>query len=265
VSILDLFRLDGCVAVVTGSGRGIGRAIALALADAGADVVVTARRAPEVAAVAGEVRARGRRALEAPADLRGDTPERLAAAAVAELGRLDIWVNNAGGTDDPSVRPLSDTAGEQLHDMLELNLVSVLACVRAAAERLPRGGAIVNIASGAGMRAAPGTGAYGAAKAGVLSLTATLAAELAPDGVRVNAVSPGMVPTETFFSALRLTEADLPRLITTVPLGRMGTPEDIAAAVLYLAAPASSWVTGQNLLVGGGREGGRTVEDRWRQ
>jgi hypothetical protein len=83
--------------------------------------------------------------------------------------------------------------------------------------------------------------------------------------VRVNAVSPGMVPTETFFSALKLTEADLPRLIATVPLGRMGTPEDIAAAVLYLAAPASSWVTGQNLLVGGGREGGRTVEDRWRR
>lgn len=265
MSVLDSFRLDGRVAVVTGSGRGIGRAIALALADAGADVVVTARRAPEVAAVAEEVRARGRRALEVPGDLRGDTPERLAVAAVAELGRLDVWVNNAGGTDDPSVRPLANTADEQFRDMLELNLVSVLACVRAAAGRLPRGGAIVNIASGAGMRAAPGTGAYGVAKAGVLSLTATLAAELAPDGVRVNAVSPGMVPTETFFSALRLTEADLPRLTSTVPLGRMGTPEDIAAAVLYLASSASSWVTGQNLLVGGGREGGRTVEDRWRR
>src|SRR5829696_8535929 len=155
MSILDLFRLDGRVAVVTGSGRGIGRAIALALADAGADVVVTARRAAEVGAVADEVRARGRRALEVPADLRGDTPERLAAAAVAELGRLDVWVNNAGGTDDPSVRALSDTTDEQFRDMLELNLVSVLACVRAAASRLPRGGAIVNIASGAGMRPRP--------------------------------------------------------------------------------------------------------------
>jgi 7-alpha-hydroxysteroid dehydrogenase len=161
VSILDRFRLDGRVAVVTGSGRGIGRAIALALADAGADVVLTARRAPEVAAVAEEVRARGRRALEVPGDLRGDTPERLAAAAVAELGRLDVWLNNAGGTDDPSVRPLANTADEHFRDMLELNLVSVLACVRAAAGRLPSGGAIVNIASGAGMRAAPGTGASG--------------------------------------------------------------------------------------------------------
>ncbi len=112
------------------------------------------------------------------------------------------------------------------------------------------------------MRAAPGTGAYGGAKAAQLSLTATMAAELAPSGDRVNAVSPGMVPTDSFFSVLEFTADDLPRLAATVPLGRMGTPEDIAAAVLYLASPASSWVTGQNLLVRGGREGGRSVEHR---
>jgi NAD(P)-dependent dehydrogenase (short-subunit alcohol dehydrogenase family) len=96
----------------------------------------------------------------------------------------------------------------------------------------------------------------------MLNLTLTMAAELAPRGIRVNAVSPGPVPTEAFLRVLDFTEPDLLRLATTVPLGRLGTPEDIAAAVLYLASPAAAWVTGQNLLVSGGRDGGRSVEDR---
>ncbi len=261
-SILELFRLDGRAAVVTGSGRGIGAAIALALADAGADVLVTARRAADVATVAAEVRARGRQALEYPGDLRHGIADDIAQAAVDTFGHLDIWVNNAGGTDDPGVRPLADTTDAQLRDMLELNLVAAVAGCRAAVLRMQRGGAIVNVASGAGMRAAPNTGAYAAAKAALLNVTATMAAELAPRGIRVNAISPGMVPTETFFSALQFTEDDLPALIDTVPLGRMGTPDDMAAAVLYLASPAASWVTGQNLLIGGGRDGGRSVEHR---
>jgi 7-alpha-hydroxysteroid dehydrogenase len=262
-SVLDLFRLDGRVAVVTGSGRGIGRGIALALADAGADVVVTARRSSDVAAVADEVRARGRRAVELPGDLRSaGFPAELAQAAVDRLGGLDVWVSNAGGTDERGVRRLVDTTDDQLRDMLELNLVAAQAGAREAARRMVRGASIVHVASGAGMRAAPNTGPYGAAKAAVLSLTATLAAELAAQGIRVNAVSPGMVPTDSFYEVLQFSEEDLPDLVATVPLGRMGTPEDIAAAVLYLASPAASWVTGQNLLVGGGREGGRSVEHR---
>jgi 7-alpha-hydroxysteroid dehydrogenase len=261
-SILDRFRLDGQAAVVTGSGRGIGAAIAVALADAGADVVITARRAADVSATAEAVRARGRRAVELPGDLRHGITEQLAEAAVAEFGRLDIWVNNAGGTDDAAVRPATETTDAQVRDMLELNFVAAFAGARSAARRMRAGGAIVNVASGAGMRAAPNTAAYGAAKAALLNLTATLAAELAPRGIRVNAVSPGMVPTDSFFNVLEFTEADLPALARTVPLGRMGTPEDMAAAVLYLAAPAASWVTGQNILVGGGRDGGRSVEHR---
>lgn len=263
MTVLDLFRLDGRVAVVTGSGRGIGRGIALALAEAGADVVVTARRSADVFATADDVRRRGRRAVALPGDLRNyGLPDQVARAAVEELGRLDVWVSNAGGTDERGVRPLTQTSDQQLRDMLELNLVAAQAGARAAALRMGPGGAIVHISSGAGMRAAPNTGAYGAAKAAVLSLMATMAAELAPSGVRVNAVSPGMVPTDSFYDVLEFTEADLPRLAATVPLGRMGTPQDIAAAVVYLASPASSWVTGQNLLVGGGREGGRSVEHR---
>jgi NAD(P)-dependent dehydrogenase (short-subunit alcohol dehydrogenase family) len=112
------------------------------------------------------------------------------------------------------------------------------------------------------MRAAPNTGAYAAAKAALLNLTFTMAAELARLGIRVNAISPGMVPTDSFYDVLQFTADDLPKLVDTVPLGRMGTPQDMAAAVLYLASPAASWVTGQNLLIGGGRDGGRSVEHR---
>ena len=263
VTILDMFRIDGSAAVVTGSGRGIGRSIALALAEAGADVVITSRRAADVSAVAAEVRALGRRAVEMPGDLREEgMPQRLAEQCLAHFGRLDIWVNNAGGTDDAHVQPLTATTDEQMRDMLELNVIAAAAGSREAALRMTRGGAIVNIASGAGMRAAPNTGAYAASKAALLNLTQTMAAELAPQGIRVNAVSPGMVPTDSFYRVLQFTEDDLERLAGTVPLGRMGRPEDMAAAVLFFASPASDWVTGQNLLVGGGRDGGRSVEHR---
>ncbi len=263
MSILDLFRIDDRVAVVTGSGRGIGRGIALALAEAGADVVITSRRSEEVTAVADEVRARGRRALEVPGDLKvTGMSERLAEAAIAEFGRLDIWVNNAGGTDDAHVQPLTVTTDDQMRDMLELNVIAAAAGAREAALRMTRGGSIVNVSSGAGMRAAPNTGAYAASKAALLNLTQTMAAELASQGIRVNAISPGMVPTESFYRVLQFTEADIEKLAGTVPLGRMGTPEDMAAAVLYFASPASDWVTGQNILIGGGRDGGKSVEHR---
>jgi len=263
MGILDLFRVDDRVAVVTGSGRGIGRAIAIALAEAGADVVVTSRRAEDVAEVAARVREHGRRALEVPGDLKAPgMPARLAQAAIDEFGRLDIWVNNAGGTDDAHVQPLTATTDEQMRDMFELNLLAAFAGSREAALRMPNGGAIVNISSGAGMRAAPNTGAYAASKAALLNLTMTMAAELAPQGIRVNAISPGMVPTDSFYRVLQFSEDDLAQLARTVPLGRMGTPEDMAAGVLYLASPAAGWVTGQNILIGGGRDGGKSVEHR---
>lgn len=263
MSILDLFLLSGRVAVVTGSGRGIGRGIAIALAEAGADVVVNSRRAEDVAEVAERINERGRRALEYPGDLK-DPQVRigLAEAAIGEFGRLDVWVNNAGGTDDAHVKPMTQVTDDELRDMLELNLIAAAACSREAALRMSAGGSIVNVSSGAGMRAAPNTAAYAASKAALLNLTQTMAAELAPSGIRVNAISPGMVPTDSFHRVLQFTEADHEALARTVPLGRLGTPDDMAAAVLYFASPASSWVTGQNLLIGGGRDGGKSVEHR---
>jgi NAD(P)-dependent dehydrogenase (short-subunit alcohol dehydrogenase family) len=250
--VLDLFRLDGKVAVVTGSGQGIGRGIALALAQSGADVVVTARRSGDIEETAKLVRESGRRAATLAGDIRGDTSERLAALAVDELGSLDIWVSNVGGNDEKDTRELCDTSDEHFRDQLELNLVTAFQGAKAAAERMTAGGTIINIASGAGMRAAPRTGPYGAAKAGMLNMNETLAAELAPKGIRVNAVSPGPVPTEAFMKMLQEPER-LEEYGSVVPLGRFGTPADIGAAVLYFASPASGWVTGQNLLVAGGR------------
>jgi 7-alpha-hydroxysteroid dehydrogenase len=251
VSVLDQFRLDGKVAVVTGSGQGIGRGIAWALADAGASVVLNARRIDDLNITAKGVIERGSRALVVEGDIR-DFSETLAERTVAEFGRLDIWVNNVGGSDDKTVRELIDTPDDVFRSQLELNLTSAFQGCKAAARRMIDGGAIVNISSGAGTRGSPRTGPYAAAKAGMINLTQTLALELAPRGIRVNAVSPGPVATEAFLDVLGVGDK-LHELARTIPLGRTGTPDDIAAAVLYFVSPAASWVTGEHLLVAGGR------------
>lgn len=251
MTILDQFRLDGRVAVVTGSGQGIGRAIAWSLADAGADVVLNARRVGDLADTAAGVRDRGTRAIVVDGDIR-DFSETLAERAVAELGRLDIWVNNVGGSDEKDVHALVDTSDEIFRAQVELNLTSAFQGCKAAANRMPDGGVIVNITSGAGTRGSPYTGPYAAAKAGLINLTQTLALELAERGIRVNCVSPGPVITEAYLDVLGI-EHRLDELIATIPLGRAGTPDDIAAMVLFLCTPAASWITGEHHLVAGGR------------
>jgi NAD(P)-dependent dehydrogenase (short-subunit alcohol dehydrogenase family) len=251
MSLLDHFRMDGMVAVVTGSGQGIGRAIAWGLADAGCDVVVNARRREDLDVTAAGIEQRARRAVIVDADIR-DHSDALAGRAMAELGRLDVWVSNVGGSDEKTVRELIDTPDEVWRAQLELNLTTAFQGAKAAASRMRPGGVLINIASGAGMRGSPRTGPYAAAKAGMLNLTQTLALELGPRGIRVNAVSPGPVITEAFHEVLGISDR-LSELEATIPLGRLGTPDDIAAAVVYLASPAASWVTGQNLLVAGGR------------
>jgi NAD(P)-dependent dehydrogenase (short-subunit alcohol dehydrogenase family) len=251
MALLDGLRMDGRVAVVTGSGQGIGRAIAWGLADAGCDVVVNARRRDDLEITAAGIADRGRRAVVVDADIR-DFSEQLAERTVTELGRLDVWVSNVGGSDEKTVRSLADTPDEIWRSQLELNLTSAFQGAKAAAGRMGEGGAIVNIASGAGMRGSPFTGPYAAAKAGMLNLTQTLALELAPKGIRVNAVSPGPVATEAFLEVLGVADR-LDELERTIPLGRLGVPDDIAAAAVFLASPAAGWITGQNLLVAGGR------------
>ena len=246
-----MFEMTDRVAVVTGSGQGIGRAIAWGLADFGCDLVLNARRVDDLEVTAVGVRERGRRALIVDGDIR-DFSDVVAQRAVAEFGRLDIWINNVGGSDEKATRALVDTPDEVFRSQLELNLTSAFQGCKAAAKHMTNGGSIVNISSGAGTRGSPSTGPYAAAKAGMNNMTQTLSLELAPH-IRVNGVAPGPVITEAFLETLTNDPAKLAEITASVPLGRTGTPDDIAAAVVYLASDAASWVTGQLILVAGGR------------
>jgi NAD(P)-dependent dehydrogenase (short-subunit alcohol dehydrogenase family) len=250
MSLIDQFDLSGRVAVVTGSGQGIGRAIAFGLADAGCDVVLNARRIDDLEITAEGIRERGRDALIVAGDIR-DLSEELADRTMERFGRIDIWVNNVGGSDEKTTRMLIDTPDDVFRAQLELNLTSAFQGCKAAAKRMKPGSSIVNISSGAGMRGSPYTGPYAAAKAGMNNLSETLALELAPD-IRVNTVAPGPVATEAFSEVLN-TDGQHDVIAATIPLGRIGRPDDIAGAVLYLVSDASSWVTGQLILVAGGR------------
>jgi 7-alpha-hydroxysteroid dehydrogenase len=255
MSIIESFKLTDQIAVVTGAGKGIGRGIALCLAEAGADVAVAARNAEDLAAVVVEIEARGRRALAVPTDVTSmDQLEALAQRVQDGLGTPTIWVNNAGGLPDATPRYLSRTPEDRWDAQIDLNLKSVWAgSITAAKAMQENGGAIVNISSRTAMGAQKKNGPYAASKAAVNSLTQTLSVELAPN-IRVNAVAPGPVPTQNLMESTGFAEDQLPQLEKGMglPLGRLGRVEDIGAAVVFMASPAASWITGQCLYVTGG-------------
>jgi NAD(P)-dependent dehydrogenase (short-subunit alcohol dehydrogenase family) len=247
-----LFGIRGDVAVVTGAGRGIGEGIAKALAGAGAAVVCAARRGHEVERVAAEIVEGGGRAIALATDVTDEAAvARLGQCAIDKWGRLDIWVNNAGGS--PLQMPLMQLPRQEWDATLALNLTAIWVCTRTAANLMGDGGRILNISSIAADSVVPGSGHYSAAKAGTNMLTRTFAVELGPR-IRVNCIMPGAVPTEIMMGAMKLTEADLPKLekMLRLPAGRLGTPEDLGAAALYLCSPASAWVTGQCIRISGG-------------
>ncbi|MHB8219999.1 MAG: SDR family oxidoreductase [Acidimicrobiales bacterium] len=242
------------VVVVTGGTRGVGRAIATAFLDAGARVVVCGRREVDAGELprAGGAGGSERTAVMVVADVReADQARAVVHAAVERFGRLDVLVNNAGGSP-PS--PAADASPRFVASVVALNLLAPFYCAQAANTVFQQGtgGSIVNIGSVSGLRPSPGTAAYGAAKAGLVNLTETLAVEWAPK-VRVNCVSAGLLDTgagpEHYGGP-----GGLARVAATVPLGRMGSPDDVAGACLFLASPFAGYVTGANLVVHGGGE-----------
>ena len=250
--VLERFRVDGKVAIVTGAGRGIGAATAVALAEAGADVLLAARTREQLEAVAEQVRAHGRRALVVPTDV--DDEERLAALAgqaVAELGRLDIVINNAGGT---APRPFTATSAGYLQRSFHFNVVTAFVLSKAAVPHLLEqgGGSIVNISSAIGRLRDRGFVAYGTAKAALSHMTRLMAADLSPK-IRVNGIAVGSVATSALETVLT-DEAILSEMVGRTPVKRLGEADDIAIAALYLASDASSFVTGKIIEVDGGLE-----------
>jgi NAD(P)-dependent dehydrogenase (short-subunit alcohol dehydrogenase family) len=256
-STLESFRLDGRVALVTGASRGIGEAIATAFAEAGAELILTSRKLDAAQAVATALVNAGHRATAiACHNGRQADIDALFGRVRDDWGRLDVLVNNAA--TNPLFGPMLSADQAAIAKTFEVNVNGMLFCTQRAAEIMsaqpdrPGGrGAIVNIASVAGLEPMPGIGVYSATKAAVINLTRGFANELAAAGIRVNAIAPGLV--ETRFAAALIETPDIAeQALRRIPLGRFGQPHEIGGAALFLASPAASYVTGSVLVVSGG-------------
>ena len=249
---MNEFSLAGKVALITGASRGIGRAIGLRLAQAGAKVVTSSRKLENVQTVADEIEAAGGEALALQAHVgRPDEVQALVERTMETFGRIDVAVNNAA--TNPHFGPLLSADEGQWDKILDTNLKSVFRVCKAVAPHMEAqsGGKIINVASVAGLRPSPGMGIYGISKAAVIMLTRVLAMELGHANIQVNGIAPGVIKTR-FSQLLWQTEQIADPILASLPLGRFGEPEDVAGLALYLASPASDYVTGAVFVVDGG-------------
>lgn len=248
------FSLEGKVAIVTGGSRGIGRSIALGLAEHGADVALAARKPDALAEAAGAVEALGRRAVAVPTNVRRvDDLRGLVQETVRQLGRVDILVNNAG--TNPVYGPVQDIDERAWDVIMNTNVTSVHFLSNFAREAMLEhgdGGAVVNVSSAGGYRASDVIGGYSVSKAALIMLTQVQAKTWGVDGIRVNCIAPGLIQTDF---ARALWEDERTRRISEAEaaLRRIGSPDEMAGAVVYLCSPAASFVTGQTLVLDGGR------------
>ncbi len=243
--------LSGKVAIVTGSSRGIGKAIALKLADAGASVVVTGH-IEDAEPVAKEIRAKGRQSLAVRASVTSAADiEKLVEATLSTFGRVDILVNNAGITRDQLVLKMSE---DDWDAVLDTNLKSVFLCTRAVLRPMlkQRWGRIINISSVIGLIGNPGQANYAASKAGIIGFTRTIAKEVGSRGITANVIAPGFIETRM---TQAMNQAQRQELTKRIPLGSLGTPEDVAEAAAFLASDGARYITGQVLGVDGGMGG----------
>jgi len=250
----NYLNLTGKVALVTGASSGIGAATAVVLAGLGASVAVCYYRNQEGAEkVTGEISSTGGKAVAVRADVRhADQIQSMLTRATEELGPIDILVNNAGSLIER--QPILELTEKRWNDVIQLNLTSAMLCSQAVAPSMiaRRSGAIVNVVSIAGRTGGgPGAGAYSTAKGGLITLTKSLAKELAPHGVRVNAISPGVIDTP--FHEVFSTPEMIRSFVATIPLGRMGTPMECAKVIAFLASDAASYVVGETIEVNGGQ------------
>lgn len=243
-------KLNGSVAIVTGAGRGIGSAIALELAAAGVIVVVNyASNSVKAEEIIKQVIAAGGKGMSIQADVsQASEVDRLVRMTIDEYGKIDILVNNAGVARDNLLLRMKETDWDTV---LDINLKSVFLCTKAVCKGMlkQRSGVIINISSVVGISGNAGQANYAAAKAGIFGFTKSMAKELAPRGIRVNAVAPGYISTD--MTAI-LPEEVKNEIIKGIPLGHIGTAEEVAKAVLFLASPAAAYITGQTLSVDGG-------------